>query len=195
LKDKNLYIISGCNGAGKTTASYTILPEILDCKEFVNADEIAKGLSPFQPEKVSFEAGRIMLNRIDELLQKEVDFAFETTLSAKSYASIVKKAQDQGYFVTLIFFWLNSVELAKQRVKIRVNEGGHNIPEDVIERRYIRGIKNFFKIYLNKCNNVMLFDNSNKLPVLILEKELNDEIQIIDSDLFNIINNLKDDKR
>ncbi|PAM94327.1 zeta toxin [Flavobacterium sp. IR1] len=195
MKDKNLYIISGCNGAGKTTASYTILPEILDCKEFVNADEIAKGLSPFQPEKVSFEAGRIMLNRIDELLQKEVDFAFETTLSAKSYASIVKKAQDQGYFVTLIFFWLNSVELAKQRVKIRVNEGGHNIPEDVIERRYIRGIKNFFKIYLNKCNNVMLFDNSNKLPVLILEKELNDEIQIIDSDLFNIINNLKDDKR
>ncbi|OXA92106.1 zeta toxin family protein [Flavobacterium hercynium] len=195
MKDKNLYIISGCNGAGKTTASYTILPEILDCKEFVNADEIAKGLSPFQPEKVSFEAGRIMLNRIDELLQKEVDFAFETTLSAKSYASIVKKAQDQGYFVTLIFFWLNSVELAKQRVKIRVNEGGHNIPEDVIERRYIRGIKNFFKIYLNKCNNVMLFDNSNKLPVLILEKELNDKIQIIDSDLFNIINNLKDDKR
>ena len=82
LKEKNLYIIAGCNGAGKTTASYTILPEILDCKEFVNADEIAKGLSPFQPEKVSFEAGRIMLNRIDELFQKEVDFAFETTLSA-----------------------------------------------------------------------------------------------------------------
>jgi len=109
LKDKNLYIIAGCNGAGKTTASYSILPEILDCKEFVNADEIAKGLSPFQPENVSFEAGRIMLHRIDELLQKEVDFAFETTLSAKSYISIVKKAQSQGYFVTLVFFWLNSI--------------------------------------------------------------------------------------
>lgn len=191
MKEKNLYIIAGCNGAGKTTASYTILPEILNCKEFVNADEIAKGLSPFQPEKVSFEAGRIMLNRIDELLQKEVDFAFETTLSAKSYLSIVKKARNQGYFVTLIFFWLNSVELAKQRVKIRVSEGGHNIPEDVIERRYTRGIKNFFDIYLNNCDNVMLFDNSNKLPVLIAEKEINEEIQIIDENLFNKINSLR----
>lgn len=188
MKEKNLYIIAGCNGAGKTTASYSILPEILDCKEFVNADEIAKGLSPFQPEKASFEAGRIMLNRIDELLHKEVDFAFETTLSAKSYISIVKKAQSQGYFVTLIFFWLNSIELAKQRVRIRVNEGGHNIPEDVIERRYSRGIKNFFNIYLEKCDNVMLFDNSNRLPILIAEKEISEEIQIINEDLFHEIN-------
>lgn len=195
MKDKNLYIIAGCNGAGKTTASYSILPEILDCREFVNADEIAKGLSPFQPEKVSFEAGRIMLNRIDELFKKEVDFAFETTLSAKSYISIVKKAQAQGYFVTLIFFWLNSVELAKQRVQIRVNEGGHNIPQDVIERRYSRGIKNLFEIYLDKCNNVMLFDNSNKTPVLILEKEINEDSVIIDEQLFNKINSLRDDKR
>lgn len=187
MKEKNLYIIAGCNGAGKTTASYSILPEILNCKEFVNADEIAKGLSPFQPETVSFEAGRIMLNRIDELLQKEVDFAFETTLSAKSYISIVKKAQSQGYFVTLIFFWLNSIELAKQRVKVRVTEGGHNIPEDVIERRYIRGIKNFFEIYLQKCNNVMLFDNSNKLPILVAEKEINEEIQITNENLFDEI--------
>jgi predicted ABC-type ATPase len=195
LKDKNLYIIAGCNGAGKTTASYTILPEILNCKEFVNADEIAKGLSPFQPEKVSFEAGRIMLHRIDELLQKEADFAFETTLSAKSYISIIKKAQSQGYFVTLVFFWLNSIELAKQRVVIRVSEGGHNIPEDVIERRYIRGIKNFFKIYLNACDNVMLFDNSNKSPVLILEKEFNEEPIITDENLFKQIKNLQNDKR
>ncbi|WP_199885883.1 zeta toxin family protein, partial [Flavobacterium bizetiae] len=179
MKDKNLYIIAGCNGAGKTTASYTILPEILNCKEFVNADEIAKGLSPFQPEKVSFEAERIMLHRIGELLEKEADFAFETTLSAKSYISIIKKAQSQGYFVTLVFFWLNSIELAKQRVIIRVSEGGHNIPEDVIERRYTRGIKNFFKIYLNACDNVMLFDNSNKSPILILEKEINEEPVII----------------
>lgn len=195
MKDKNLYIIAGCNGAGKTTASYTILPEILNCKEFVNADEIAKGLSPFQPEKVSFEAGRIMLNRIGELLEKEADFAFETTLSAKSYISIVKKARSKGYFVTLVFFWLNSIELAKQRVIIRVSEGGHNIPEHVIERRYIRGIKNFFKIYLNACDNVMLFDNSNRLPILILEKEMNEEPVIIDENLFKKINNLQHDKR
>lgn len=193
MKDKNLYIIAGCNGAGKTTASYTILPEILNCKEFVNADEIAKGLSPFQPEKVSFDAGRIMLHRIDELLQKEADFAFETTLSAKSYISIVKKAREQGYFVTLLFFWLNSIELAKQRVILRVSEGGHNIPEDIIERRYTRGIKNFFKIYLNTCDNVMLFDNSNRSPILVLEKEINEEAIIIDKILFDKINNLQYD--
>ncbi len=104
----NLYIISGCNGAGKTTASYTVLPEMLQCKEFVNADEIAKGLSPFQPEKVAIEAGRIMLKRIKELLDSNADFAFETTLATKSYAKTVLDAQAKGYHVTLLYFWLNS---------------------------------------------------------------------------------------
>ncbi len=93
MKQRNLYIIAGCNGAGKTTVSFTILPEILDCKEFVNADEIAKGLSPFQPEKVAINAGRIMLNRINELLQSDENFAFETTLSTKSYKSKILEAQ------------------------------------------------------------------------------------------------------
>lgn len=127
---KNLYIIAGCNGAGKTTASFTILPEVLNCKEFVNADEIAKGLSPFQPEKVSFEAGRIMLNRIDELMKSKTSFAFETTLATKSYKSKVLKAQADGYQVTLLFLWLQNVELAMERVKIRVREGGHNIENE-----------------------------------------------------------------
>jgi predicted ABC-type ATPase len=121
--NKNLYIIAGCNGAGKTTASFTILPEILDCKEFVNADEIAKGLSPFQPEKVSFEAGRIMLHRVNELLSMKENFAFETTLAAKSYKSKVISAQKNNYTVTLLFFWLQNVELAIERVKSRVLEG------------------------------------------------------------------------
>lgn len=103
---KNLYIISGCNGAGKTTASFTILPEILDCKEFVNADEIAKGLSPFQPEKVSFESWRIMLKRINELIETNVNFAFETTLATKSYKSKIREAKNKNYSVTLLFFWL-----------------------------------------------------------------------------------------
>ncbi len=109
MADKNLYIIAGCNGAGKTTASFTILPEIIDCKEFVNADEIAKGLSPFQPEKVAFESGRIMLNRIDELFKNEESFAFETTLSTKSYKNKIQKAKEKGYTVTLLFFWFSSV--------------------------------------------------------------------------------------
>ena len=187
--NKNLYIIAGCNGAGKTTASYSILPTILDCKEFINADEIAKGLSPFQPETVSFEAGRIMLNRIEELLNKEVDFAFETTLATKSFAQTVQKAQSKGYTVTLLFFWLNSIDLAKQRVALRVSEGGHNIPLEVIERRYQRGINNLFDLYLPICDNVMAFDNSDKLPVMIFNKTKNTDIEITNNSLFNLLQN------
>ncbi len=144
---KRLFIIGGCNGAGKTTASFNILPDILQCKEYVNADEIARGLSPFQPEKVAFEAGRIMLHRIDELLQNGEDFAFETTLATESFRNLIIEAKAKGYFVHIIFFWLNSVELAEYRVAQRVKKGGHNIPNDIIKRRYFRGIKNFFKIY------------------------------------------------
>ncbi len=122
---KNLYLIAGCNGAGKTTSSFTILPEILNCKEFVNADEIARGISPFQPEKVSIQAGKLMLKRIDELLEHGVDFAIETTLATKNYVKFIERAKLKGYNVTLLFLWLNSVELAINRVKIRVVEGGH----------------------------------------------------------------------
>lgn len=157
---KNLYIIAGCNGAGKTTASFTVLPEILNCFEFVNADEIAKGLSPFRPENVAFEAGRIMLHRIDELFREGVDFAFETTLATKSYKEKVSYAQQLGYKVTLLFFWLPSVDLAIDRVKKRVESGGHNIPTEVIKRRYRNGIVNFFNIYLPICDEVILVDNS-----------------------------------
>lgn len=139
----NLYIIAGCNGAGKTTASYTVLPEMLDCKEFINADEIARGLSPFQPEKMAIEAGRIMLGRIKGLIRKQKDFAFETTLAPKSYFNLIPEAQKNGYFVSLVFFWLNTVELAKERVKIRFNEGGHFIDEKTITRRYYSGLKKF----------------------------------------------------
>lgn len=113
MNDKKLYIIAGCNGAGKTTASFTILPEILDCQEFVNADEIAKGLSPFQPEKVSFEAGRIMLKRINELLLSDENFAFETTLSTKSYKSKINVAHENGFQITLLFFCYKILNLLK----------------------------------------------------------------------------------
>ena len=107
-----LYIIAGCNGAGKTTASYTVLPEILECREFVNADEIAKGLSPFNPSSVAIESGRLMLKRIGELLSAGVSFSVETTLSTRSYINLIQQAQNQGYSVSLIYFWLNSPELA-----------------------------------------------------------------------------------
>jgi predicted ABC-type ATPase len=136
----NLYIIAGCNGAGKTTASFTILPDMLNCREFVNADSIAAGLSPFNPGSVGIEAGRIMLMRINELLRSRVDFAFETTLATRSYLHLIKDAKTLGYDVTLLFIWLDSPKTAIQRVARRVAKGGHNIPQEVIERRYYRGI-------------------------------------------------------
>ena len=116
---RQLYIISGCNGAGKTTASYTVLPEILLCKEFVNADEIAKGLSPFNPESMAIEAGRLMLKRINELLAAKVSFSIETTLATRSYTRLIQRAQNAGYKVSLIYFWLNSPELAVNRVSMK----------------------------------------------------------------------------
>ena len=195
MKEKNLYIIAGCNGAGKTTASFTILPEILNCKEFVNADEIANGLSPFQPEKVSFEAGRIMLKRIDELFLENENFAFETTLATKTYKEKVLNAKKEGYFVTLLFFWLKNTELAKERVKTRVLEGGHNIPEDIIERRYLNGIINLFDIYLPIVDQVLIFDNSEGKHKLIAEKNFGEEISIIKEKEFNELKSYYDNKK
>ncbi len=157
----NLFIIAGCNGAGKTTASFTVLPELLHVNEFVNADEIARGLSPFQPEKVAIEAGKIMLRRIDELLEKNMDFAFETTLSTRSFVLLVDKAKKKGYKVILIFFWLDSPELAVERVKIRVEEGGHSIPTETIFRRYSAGIRNLLNLYLGIVDQWLIYDSSN----------------------------------
>jgi len=182
---KDLYIIAGCNGVGKTTASFTILPDILNCKEFVNADEIAKGLSPFQPEKVSIEAGRIMLERINDLLNSQENFAFETTLATKSYRSKIFLARTKGYNVTLLFFWLRNVDLAIERVRTRVIEGGHHIETDVIRRRYKNGIKNLFEIYLPIADEIMIFDNSEGKHDLIAEKTIESEIEVLNKVKFN----------
>lgn len=189
----NLYIISGCNGAGKTTASYTILPEMLDCKEFVNADEIAKGLSPFQPETVSFLAGRIMLERINELLEQQADFAIETTLTTLSYRKTIELAKQKGYQITLLFFWLNDVNLAIERVKIRVIEGGHDIPEAVIIRRYYKGIANLIKVFINFCDYWLVIDNSVKPNVEIAEGVKNAEIAIHNDKLWKKIKTIADE--
>ena len=158
--DKYLYIISGCNGAGKTTASYTVLPDILDCREFVNADEIARGLSPFNPDSMAIEAGRLMLKRIDELLYRNESFSIETTLASRSYLNLVRKAQAKGYQVSILFFWLRTPELAIQRVAERVRNGGHNIPENTIRRRYISGIKNLFELFIPEVDYWAIYDNT-----------------------------------
>ena len=143
-----LYIIAGCNGAGKTTASYTVLPEMLGCREFVNADEIAKGLSPFNPESVAIEAGRLMLQRMDDLLARA------------RILHLKRRWQLRSYVVTLLYFWLPTPEQAIERVATRVSEGGHNIPSDVIRRRYANGIKNLTTLYTPICDYWTIYDNS-----------------------------------
>ena len=160
LLRKTLYIIAGCNGAGKTTAARTIMPEVFHVYEFVNADEIARGLSPFNPESVAIEAGRIMLKRIETLLEKDDSFTIETTLSPRSYTKLIEKAHQKGFNVMLLYFWLNSPELAIERVATRVSEGGHNIPEDVIRRRYSKSINNLFKLFIPICDTWYVYDNS-----------------------------------
>ncbi|MBC6109924.1 zeta toxin family protein [Pedobacter fastidiosus] len=189
----NLYIISGCNGAGKTTASFTVLPEMLNCKEFVNADEIAKGISPFNPESVAIQAGKIMLTRIDELLNNQKDFAIETTLTTKSYLNTIARAKSVGYKITLLFFWLNDVELAIERVKIRVSEGGHNIPEEVIRRRYFRGMMNL-KLFCAEANYWLIIDSSDGRLQFIAEGNLNKEITIFEKGIWSKLNLMSNGK-
>jgi predicted ABC-type ATPase len=164
-----LYIIAGPNGAGKTTAAYSLLPEIFKAFEFVNADEIARGVSPLNPEGAAFQAGRIMLSRLEELMGKQTSFAFETTLSGLSYLDLIKRAKKNNYYVILFFVYLSGIELAKQRVLSRVRKGGHNIPPDVIERRYIKGLRNF-SLYAEEVDSWYIYDNSGPEYILAAKK-------------------------
>ena len=176
-----LFIIAGCNGAGKTTASYSVLPDLLECREFINADEIAKGLSPFNPQSVAIEAGKLMLQRIDLLLCQGKTFAIETTLSTRSYASLVSRAHKQSYNVVLLFFWLPSPAMAVARVAKRVSEGGHDIPTETIHRRYWLGLQNFFNIFAPIVDSWSFYDNVNS-PV-----ELANEAETLNNAVFNKI--------
>ncbi len=188
MADKHLYIIGGPNGAGKTTASFTVLPKILQCTEFVNADEIARGLSPFNPDSVAIEAGRLMLKRIGELLRRNESFSIETTLSTRSYFRLVEQAHRQGYEVTLLFFYLQSPEQAIERVAERVAKGGHNIPADIIIRRYWEGIRNLFQIYVPIVDTWLLVNNSETPRQIIATGGLGQETDIIQNELYqNII--------
>lgn len=173
-----LFIISGCNGAGKTTASYTLLPEMLECRQYVNSDEFAKGLAPFDPESVSVQASRLMLMRIRYLFSKKEDFSIETTLATRSLLKMIREAQAEGYFVTLMYFWLNSPDLAVARVKARVEAGGHNIPEETVRRRYRVGIKYFFRDYAPLCDRWILADNS-QVPFRVIAEGYKDDVTVI----------------
>lgn len=189
MKKKVLYIIAGCNGAGKTTASYTILPDILNCKEFVNADEIAHGLSPFNSESMAIEAGKLMLYRINELLKQGKSFSIETTLAPRSYVRLIEKAKVLGYQTSLIYFWLDSIQLAIDRVAQRVKNGGHNIPLDVITRRYKAGINNLFRLYMPVTDYWMIVNNTESPSVYIAEGEREDKVNILNEIMYNKMKN------
>ncbi|MDR2585277.1 MAG: zeta toxin family protein [Prevotellaceae bacterium] len=185
----HLYIIAGCNGAGKTTTSFTMLPEILHCKEFVNADEIARGLSPFNPDSVTIESGRIMIRRMHDLIRAKKDFAFETTLAPKTYLQFIEMAKSEGYLVTLLYFWLNSPDLAVARVKMRYASGGHDIDENVVRRRYFSGLRNLFSLYLPLCNFWMMINSSVTPSQLVAEGAEGKEVVIHKKHIYNEIVN------
>ena len=183
-----VYLIADCNGAGKTTASLTLLPEMLECKEFVNADNIAAGISPFQPDKVAIEAGRLMLKRINDLKKIKIDFAIETTLSSRNYISKIKEFQKENYEVILIYFWLNTPLLAIERIKERVKKGGHFIPDEIVTRRYYRGIKNLLQYFIPFCDYWLVFDNSSQNAVMVAEGIKDLEKKIFNDEIWRQIN-------
>lgn len=169
-KNKQIYIIAGPNGAGKTTSAKYLLTKFLDINEFVNADEIARGLSPFNPRSLDLTASKLMLKRIDDLVRLEKNFAFETTLSGKNYLKLIKNLQKEGYFISLIFLYLDNPTEAKKRVAYRVKTGGHFIEGIDIERRYFRGLKNLVDDYLNLVNYAILIDATNSAREIIAKK-------------------------
>jgi len=169
MKTKNVYIIAGPNGSGKTTFAEKFLPDYANCPNFVNADLIARGLSPFSPRIAAMKAGRLVLEQIRHFSTNGEDFAFETTLAGKSYAKLFEQLKQKGYRVHLFFLWIPTAELALARIKDRVAEGGHDVPAQDVRRRFDRGLRNFFRIYQPIASIWMLFDNSAAIPALIAE--------------------------
>lgn len=182
-----MYIIAGCNGAGKTTATYTMLPDMLNVDEYVNADEIAERLCPENPAKEALRAGRLMMERVKELIDKNEDFGIETTLAARSFAKTIVEAQRKGYMVIVVFFWLRSPELAIKRVAMRVAAGGHDIERETIVRRYDQGIENLRNIYIPVCNYWLIIDNSDAKRLKVAEGGLSYPIRIYNEKIYNKI--------
>ncbi len=185
MKNRNVYIIAGPNGSGKTTFAKKFLPDYAKCQHFINADLIAQGLSPFSPRIAAMKAGRLVLKQIHEMAGKNVDFAFETTLAGKSYIKLFKHLRKRCH-LHLFFLWIPNVQLALARIKDRVAEGGHNVPSQDVHRRFVRSSINFFKFYRPLLDSWMLFNNEGIVPKLIAE-EKNEKLVIFDKRLFEKI--------
>lgn len=181
---KEVYIVGGPNGSGKTTFVKQFLPEYVKVKNFVNADDIAVGLSPFDYTAMSITSGKLMLELIDKYKDKEESFGFETTLAGKRWMKMIKELNEAGYVTFIYFLDLASVDLATSRVCCRVELGGHDIPEETIRRRYFRSRSNFWYNYKNMAHNWYLFDNSGKTPELIANS-INGDLKIIDRQYFD----------
>lgn len=180
----NLYIVAGPNGVGKTTFAREFLPNYADCRNFVNADLIAAGLSPFAPEAAGVRAGRLVLEEIERLAKQRADFGFESTLSGRSYLNLIRDLKRREYQVHIFFLFVYGVEVSISRIKDRVIKGGHNVPEADVRRRFDRSIRNFFLEYAALADSWSLFDNSDVPPSRIAFKK-GDELQIIKADTYN----------
>ena len=178
-------IIAGPNGAGKTTFALEYLP-LIDCRVFLNADMIAAGLAPFNAEKKRLEAGKLFLQEIERSMEKREDFAFETTLSGKSHLSRVRRMLDDGWRVNLIYLWLPTVEGSLSRVRLRVRQGGHDIPEPDIYRRYLRSMKNLLAHYAPLCTETKCIDNSTRQRRLIF-RQAGKDVTVANNELFDVI--------
>ena len=178
-----LYIIAGPNGAGKTTFAKEFLPHYAKCQNFVNADLIASGLAPFSPANASIKAGKLLLAEIDSFISRKVDFAFETTLAGKAYVNLIKEAKLKGYHVHIFFLWIPSLSLAKERIKQRVLQGGHHVPDIDVQRRLERSLNNFFSLYNSMADAWDFFDNSGMKPLLVA-KSNEKGLQILNQTLY-----------
>lgn len=186
MNNGNLYIIAGPNGSGKTTFAIKFLPEYARCPNFVNADLIAQGLSPFSPSTAAITAGKLVLEQIHQFADKGVDFAFETTLSGQLYVNLLKSLKKKGYKIHLFFLWIPDTDLAMSRIKSRVAQGGHDVPIQDVLRRFSRSISNFFKLYQSLADSWMLFDNAGVIPILIAECK-HGKVKIIKESSYNTI--------
>jgi len=186
MKSKNIYIISGPNGSGKTTFAKTFLPEYAKCGRFINADLIAAGLSPFSPQRAAIKSGKLVLEQINEYSKNGVDFGFETTMSGVTYLKYFKMFKEKGYKINIFFLWIPDPRLAIARIKDRVAQGGHDVPVKDIKRRFNRSIENFFKQYRLLADKWILFNNAGPNPKIIAKKQKTN-IDIIDIDLFKDI--------